>query len=319
MRDPYEVLGVSADADAERIKAAYRRMARATHPDVGGEDFAFRAVQDAYDLLSDPDRRATHDRGAAGSGEDLSDPVSSERASRAGSDPREPAPETSWLDRVVAPAWYEQIPTGPPRIRPGPLTDSAPLWAPFLTSVLLAGIGVVLGDPAERGWILGAFALIPVFAPSPVPVFKLRAAVLLGLLLMLVPGVPVWWGVSSWWQSAKLWVAVMVATLCSLAVVVVRGRRLTSMPVSEARDATQYSVVSDAAADPTAVGFGSLFLVIPAARLVVAPQRGVDAWVLVGRRGDRDHHAGPICPCSVASAGPRPYGLRHRRQRPGGV
>lgn len=62
--DPYVVLGVPRQASASEIARAYRRAARATHPDSGagrsGE--GFRAVSDAYETLRDPRRRAAYDR-----------------------------------------------------------------------------------------------------------------------------------------------------------------------------------------------------------------------------------------------------------------
>lgn len=62
--DPYVVLGVSRRASAAEIARAYRRAARASHPDSGGVGSAerFRAVTDAYDELRDPGRRALYDR-----------------------------------------------------------------------------------------------------------------------------------------------------------------------------------------------------------------------------------------------------------------
>jgi len=63
-RDPYIVLGVARQAPAEEIARAFRRAARASHPDSGGVGSAerFRAVSDAYDVLRDPRRRAVYDR-----------------------------------------------------------------------------------------------------------------------------------------------------------------------------------------------------------------------------------------------------------------
>jgi curved DNA-binding protein CbpA len=62
--DPYVVLGVSRRASASEIARAYRRAARASHPDSSGVGSAerFRAVTDAYDELRDPGRRALYDR-----------------------------------------------------------------------------------------------------------------------------------------------------------------------------------------------------------------------------------------------------------------
>src|SRR4051794_27924113 len=64
-RDPYEVLGVSRDADDSQIKKAFRRLARELHPDVNSAETAeedFKEAAEAYEILSDPERRATFDR-----------------------------------------------------------------------------------------------------------------------------------------------------------------------------------------------------------------------------------------------------------------
>lgn len=68
MVDPYDVLGVSAGATDEEIRAAWRRRAFDTHPDRGGGGGAFRRVQEAYDVLRDPGRRQLHDLRRAGFG-----------------------------------------------------------------------------------------------------------------------------------------------------------------------------------------------------------------------------------------------------------
>jgi curved DNA-binding protein len=64
-RDYYEVLGVSRDASAEEIQAAYRRLARQYHPDVnkdpGAED-RFKEIAEAYEVLRDPEKRERYDR-----------------------------------------------------------------------------------------------------------------------------------------------------------------------------------------------------------------------------------------------------------------
>lgn len=65
-RDLYADLGVSPDASEEEIKKAYRRLARQYHPDANPEDpeaeERFKAVSEAYTVLSDPDERARYDR-----------------------------------------------------------------------------------------------------------------------------------------------------------------------------------------------------------------------------------------------------------------
>jgi DnaJ-class molecular chaperone len=62
-RDLYSLLGVPRDATVARIKAAYRRLARRYHPDVGGGSAErFRALKDAFETLSNPEERARYDR-----------------------------------------------------------------------------------------------------------------------------------------------------------------------------------------------------------------------------------------------------------------
>jgi molecular chaperone DnaJ len=65
-RDPYEVLGVGRDADETQVKKTFRRLARELHPDVNRHDpeaeEKFKEAAEAYEILSDPERRATYDR-----------------------------------------------------------------------------------------------------------------------------------------------------------------------------------------------------------------------------------------------------------------
>jgi molecular chaperone DnaJ len=65
-RDYYEVLGVPRDADDTTIKKAFRRLARELHPDVNKHDpdaeDKFKEAAEAYEVLSDSERRATYDR-----------------------------------------------------------------------------------------------------------------------------------------------------------------------------------------------------------------------------------------------------------------
>ena len=64
-RDYYKVLGVERTATADQVKTAYRRLARKYHPDVSKERNAearFKEVQEAYEVLKDPEKRATYDQ-----------------------------------------------------------------------------------------------------------------------------------------------------------------------------------------------------------------------------------------------------------------
>jgi curved DNA-binding protein len=64
-KDYYEVLGVTRAADAETVKRSYRKLARKYHPDVSKEKNAenkFKEVQEAYEVLRDPEKRAAYDQ-----------------------------------------------------------------------------------------------------------------------------------------------------------------------------------------------------------------------------------------------------------------
>lgn len=77
-RDYYDVLGISKGASDDEIKKAYRKMAKKYHPDVNkeaGAEAKFKEINEAYEVLSDPQKKATYDQfghagmdGAAGFG-----------------------------------------------------------------------------------------------------------------------------------------------------------------------------------------------------------------------------------------------------------
>lgn len=64
-KDAYETLGISKSASADEIKQAYRKMAKKYHPDLNHEPGAadkFKEVQEAYDVLSDSDKKSRYDQ-----------------------------------------------------------------------------------------------------------------------------------------------------------------------------------------------------------------------------------------------------------------
>jgi curved DNA-binding protein CbpA len=60
--NPYEVLEVPREADRDTIRRNYRILAKMHHPDHGGEAATFREIQEAYEILTDPERRARFDQ-----------------------------------------------------------------------------------------------------------------------------------------------------------------------------------------------------------------------------------------------------------------
>ena len=65
-RDYYEVLGVAKDADDNKLKKAYRKLAMKYHPDRNPDDKVaedkFKEAAEAYDVLSDPEKKGRYDR-----------------------------------------------------------------------------------------------------------------------------------------------------------------------------------------------------------------------------------------------------------------
>ena len=61
MTTPYEDLGLEPSATADEIRTAYRRLAMKHHPDRNGDPVEFKRVKNAYEVLSDPERRLQYD------------------------------------------------------------------------------------------------------------------------------------------------------------------------------------------------------------------------------------------------------------------
>ena len=63
MKDPYTILGIDKNTPADDIKKAYRKLAKKHHPDTAdGNEEKFKEVADAYETLSDPQKKAMHDQ-----------------------------------------------------------------------------------------------------------------------------------------------------------------------------------------------------------------------------------------------------------------
>lgn len=62
MKDYYEILGVSKEASLDDIKKAYRKLAHQHHPDKGGDEKKFKEINEAYQVLSDKEKKSRYDR-----------------------------------------------------------------------------------------------------------------------------------------------------------------------------------------------------------------------------------------------------------------
>ena len=121
-RTHYEVLGVSRTADARMIKAAFRKAARSTHPDHGGDPAEFRLVTLAFETLSDPAARAAYDR-SYGRASAYRRPASDDAAAARRED-LTPAPRQRGL--TDAPAVFWDVHQDAPARGPGPGRTNRP-------------------------------------------------------------------------------------------------------------------------------------------------------------------------------------------------
>lgn len=166
--DYYELLGVERGASSSEIKSAYRSLARTMHPDVGGTTGTFRLLQEAYETLNDPIRRADYDgansvlhpradTAAPARGERGSAPSKRTRPGRRrdfGEDPdfvpsrpRLSADDIPWWDGVDPTARVRYLPvTGPDA---GPTLALVGAW----TLLLMAGLAVDLSSLLLALWL----------------------------------------------------------------------------------------------------------------------------------------------------------------------
>ena len=104
-RDPYQVLGVAATASAAEIKAAYRSLVKQHHPDAGGDEHTILALNAAWEVLGDVQRRADHDRAQQRPAGAASAAAAAGRAARRASAQaaQGDAELLAWLQTVYAP------------------------------------------------------------------------------------------------------------------------------------------------------------------------------------------------------------------------
>ena len=57
----YDILGVKKSASADEIKKAFRKLAQKHHPDAGGDEETFKEINEAYEVLSDPEKKEQYD------------------------------------------------------------------------------------------------------------------------------------------------------------------------------------------------------------------------------------------------------------------
>jgi len=106
-RDPYQVLGVAPTASGVEIKAAYRALVKQHHPDAGGDEHTILALNAAWEVLGDVQRRAQHDRRhtPARHGPSATSVAAASRAARKASAAaaRGDGELLAWLQQVYAP------------------------------------------------------------------------------------------------------------------------------------------------------------------------------------------------------------------------
>ena len=105
--DPYQVLGVHPNASSAEIKAAYRALVKQHHPDAGGDEHTILALNAAWEVLGDAQRRAQHDclRAPAPQRSTAQSAAAASRAARkaTGEAARGDGQLLAWLQQVYAP------------------------------------------------------------------------------------------------------------------------------------------------------------------------------------------------------------------------
>lgn len=241
--DYYQVLGVSPTADVEVVRAAYRALAKKSHPDAGGDPDRFKAIEEAHRILTHPDQRAEYDAERRWEAEQSAQAAReaewrAERERRLSSDVRSPRAAGASAQR---PAWADvhQYGTDPALVPPGAYAlgrDRAHagwMMRGWRTKVLAALVGMAVFfvlvpvrvdlvshyvDFQTYSWLPGPWRLDSTQAWQLTPI---------GGLLGLVVHSYLRQGVLGWFKAVVLAAAVVfaeigvivVAVLCVMAVV----------------------------------------------------------------------------------------------------
>lgn len=193
----YEVLGLERDASPEEVKHAYRRLARATHPDAGGNPGLFRLITQAHETLSNPQSRADYDRSISQA------PVST--VEQPTTEPSPPAP----------------APQGPPfRTSSDALVITLVIALDFLVALnhravswISSNYQVPLLDSSDPGgWLVSiglahvlpsllvaAFAVLPVLRAFQA---KVPERSRLALVILMACAIPLMWETATWVLTA---------------------------------------------------------------------------------------------------------------------
>jgi molecular chaperone DnaJ len=105
--DPYRVLAVSPQASGAEIKAAYRALVKQHHPDAGGDATTILALNAAWEVLGDPERRADFDRRSSLSG--LGGGFAGPAAAPAGRRTKPPKAKGSAADHADLELWISRV------------------------------------------------------------------------------------------------------------------------------------------------------------------------------------------------------------------
>ena len=163
IRTHYDNLHVAPDADAQTIRQAYRRLSKQYHPDLNTDPDAHRIMQlinQAYEVLSDPQKRAEHDQWIA-------QQRAAERLKA-----QVQAMQQQYAAAQKQPAQYPPVPTAPAAAPPVPphKTGLVILFS-GLCLLLMVGLGLLIWDRQDNPETAKRTTVPAASAPAETPVF----------------------------------------------------------------------------------------------------------------------------------------------------